>query len=476
MGCITSSRAVGIHAPSHVKGNDDDPCSIQWNDNARDEDGYIIYVVGYNVRYEHDRVGQNVEDYSFEMKSCEVAEHYFGEWEIDPMEHVLSLTIEVEVFKEGESPPENEKWSSDPVRIWDRRNLPENGGDAPLEAPKISETVDYNPCTIWWEHSGAGFYPCSVEGEEGFRIYVGIFPEAQTPSIDDNGWIWLATVDKNARSNSFGILCDQIFDVGYGEKAWAFVEAFSTRNLLGDGDAFSDIVLLHHSEAPTLDPLDPAYYQEAIKPQSRLGDNVIGEILTEPENITFDGFYETENIYQSYKSQVKIRDGHPYIKITGDANNTQGRTEAKLEYSFQLYPKTSNAPMDVSIPIIITSQGYASVSESLSLNKAYAHILIELYNHYPTTVSACGEPEPYLCQYPNYSELYVVNDDLFMDFSDYNQGRIYLTASLDLLYGKGEVVFMEPIIQIDPTHMIDGERAIDLYEIIFSDGILPPTT
>ena len=39
--------------------------------------------------------------------------------------------------------------------------------------------------------------------------------------------------------------------------------------------------------------------------------------------------------------------------------------------------------------------------------------------------------------------------------------------------GSGEVEILEPIIMIDPNQMIDGTPANELYEILFSAGILP---
>lgn len=474
MGCITSTRAPKIEQPTHLKKNGDDPFSIQWNDNSGGEEGYIIYCVTYPdstapeywERIEHVRIGPDAEDYSFRSKTCEIAELYGSRDHLEVQ--VAAYLDDVIKFSEMEV-------------VMSRRARPSDGGESPLENP-LNLRVSQNPCIISWEYSGVGFYECAREEEEGFRIFMRVYPEENTPNLNDE-WINVATVGKNVRSHSFNQLCDNVLPIGYGENLWAYIEVFSDVNLHSelyqyDEEPESDFVLIYHSETPTLYPLDPAQFHEVIWPQSVVGATVSGDDPFAPEEINFDGVHETENIYQSYKSNVVTRGEHPYIKITGESNNTASQTKGEIIYWIQLSPLSHDVDFHQEVRLIIETQGYASVSDTKSKSTATASIsTLGAYYDNTTYITACSSPGvPNPCLDPPYSELdiqYSFNVDL--DFNNIIQVRMVAHLYLGHL-GSGEVEILEPIIRIDPNQMIDGTPANELYEILYSDGILPPTT
>jgi hypothetical protein len=132
--------------------------------------------------------------------------------------------------------------------------------------------------------------------------------------------------------------------------------------------------------------------------------------------------------------------------------------------------------MDETVRVLISGNGHASVNSIKNQMKAYITFMVEVVDQNLTVVSTCENIDyPASCVDPPYSEL-DVETEFIMDFNWANIGRIFMTASLHLGdTGSGEIEILEPVIRIDPTQMIDGVPAEDLYKIVLSEGILTPS-
>ena len=458
MGCVTDTRTQDLHAPISIQKIEDDPFTILWNQHSNSfEDGFIIYMGPESAGLtEIDRVGENVEEYAFSESYCEYINRYGSDG------NFRGFWVKVSSYNNNDIYGIVKSFSESRVSLEDISNIILN---------------DKNPCRISWEHSGVGFDNCRDDEEQGFRILLAVKNEAWDPStsnIDtDTDWVEYATVNKNNRSYSFDAPSSDITIVDMGEKLWCVVEAFHRSDIYAR--AYSDSLLLHHSETPLLYPLDPAQFHEVIWPQSVVGSTVSGDDPSAPEEINFDGVHETENIYQSYKSNVITRGEHPYIKITGESNNTASQTTGEIRYWIQLSPLSHDVDYDQEVRFIIEAQGYASVSDSKSESRATAMVsTLGAYYDNVTYAKACSSPGT--CLDPSYSELYVnYSFNVDLDFNYIIQVRMVAHLYLGKL-GSGEVIIQEPIIRIDPNQMIDGTPANELYEILYSDGISPPIT
>jgi hypothetical protein len=76
-GCVDDKPA----APSDLTKTNELPCTIEWNDNSNNEDGFNIYIGGSCANCEEttdwtrvDSVGKDVTSYSWEKSCCSVAE------------------------------------------------------------------------------------------------------------------------------------------------------------------------------------------------------------------------------------------------------------------------------------------------------------------------------------------------------------------------------------------------------------------